>query len=486
MTAASKCNVVVVVLDTVRWFSTGLYDSTVRTPWLDRYAESSVVYEQARTSAPWTLPSHASLFTGLFPSEHNVSNLRPFLPEGVPTLAAGMLRGGYQTVAVSANAWLGADFGMSRGFERFVRGWQLVETSADLAGRARLAGDGTLARIRGTLSGGSVRQMPRIAANIGYSAMRSRGRFDGRRIARLALKEADAAQSDPRPTFMLLNFLDAHLPYNPPLKHRRQAGLNLRRTFRLDQDPFKYIVGVSNLREPDMETLRKLYEAEISALDDILAWLIPKLMQRLGSNTLVVITSDHGENIGDHGLLDHQFSLHDTLLRIPLIVRLPGDEGAGERRDDLVLLQDLYETILDLTATAHTPTPSSRKLPGALGGQPRGAVIAQYPAVQPEVARLVARYRGAVTEGLDRTLTSVVDSHRRKGIWRSDGSSVSYATNSDPWESTELHDEACLGELAALRDRELAGLRPLAPTNVDPSAEADEEIRRQLEAIGYL
>src|SRR5207245_7146451 len=89
----------------------------------------------------------------------------------------------------------------------------------------------------------------------------------------------------------------------------------------------------------------------------------PASQRALGPNTLLVVTPAHGENVGEHGLLDHQFSLHHTLLRIPLLVRYPGGEAAGEHRQELVQWQDLFATTLELAGVAHERTSSSRLLP---------------------------------------------------------------------------------------------------------------------------
>jgi arylsulfatase A-like enzyme len=244
------------------------------------------------------------------------------------------------------------------------------------------------------------------------------------------------------------------------------------------------MVGCLDLTDRDLDVLGSLYHAEISRLDEIMARFLPRLEVLLGPDAMVVVTSDHGENVGEHGLLDHQFSLHDTVLRVPLLVRYPGGEAAGERRDELVQWQDLFATTLLLAGVDEPATPSSRLLPGPPGGPPRDFLLAEYPVLHPTPEMLLKRYPGADISRIDRTLTAVVDTGLNKAISASDGTVEVYETASDPWETRPLADARLLGRLEALRARASRQLR------IDESAREDREIeagiRKQLEAIGYL
>jgi arylsulfatase A-like enzyme len=473
------------VLDTVRLQSTTLGDSDLGTTrFLERFAEGSVTYRQARSSSPWTLPSHASLFTGLYATEHRVSAIAPYLPPHLPTLAERLGAAGYRTVAVSANAWVGPDFGLQRGFERYVRGWQLIDSETDFTGPDRLTAVDRAERFRTALRAAPTTSWPRLFANALYAMYRSRGHFHGSRIARLTVRELEEAATDDRPLFLFVNFLDAHMPYRPPGRHRECFGVSRRDAVRVRQEPTKYMVGCLDLTDRDLDVLGSLYHAEISRLDEIMARFLPRLEVLLGPDAMVVVTSDHGENVGEHGLLDHQFSLHDTVLRVPLLVRYPGGEAAGERRDELVQWQDLFATTLLLAGVDEPATPSSRLLPGPPGGPPRDFLLAEYPVLHPTPEMLLKRYPGADISRIDRTLTAVVDTGLNKAISASDGTVEVYETASDPWETRPLADARLLGRLEALRARASRQLR------IDESAREDREIeagiRKQLEAIGYL
>ena len=479
-----KPHIALVVLDTVRFQSTSLYDRSLETtPFLERFAEQAVQYDQARASSPWTLPSHASLFTGLYPGEHRVSNVDPYLSPEVPTLAELLRSDGYATVGVSANTWVGPDFGLARGFDRYARAWQLADTSADFSGPTRLISEDRLARVRRTAAANPARTWAPMAVNTLYAATRSHGHFHGTRVARLALRGVRAAATA-RPLFLFVNFLDAHMPYAPPRWARTHFGVSRKRAHEIEQAPYKYMIGCLDLTANDLEVLKRLYHAEIAALDRIVSDFLSEIQRTLGPNTLLIVTSDHGENVGEHGLLDHQFSLHDTLLRVPLLVRYPGGEAAGERRGDLVQWQDLFATVLESAGVVHERTPSSRLLPGPPGGAPREFLLAEYPFAQPAPEALAKRYPGADVSRVSRTLTAVVDEQLTKAIWSSDGTTELYATGPDPWEEQSLGDEVLLAAISRLRDEAMQMLR--VDERELPKIDIQQEIRRQLEAIGYF
>ena len=244
------------------------------------------------------------------------------------------------------------------------------------------------------------------------------------------------------------------------------------------------MVGCLDLTEQDLGVLSALYHAEIAALDEIMAGFLPRLTALLGADATVVVSSDHGENVGEHGLLDHQFSLHDTVLRVPLLVRYPGGDGAGDECAQLVQWQDLFATVLALGGVDPGSTASSRVLPGPPGGSPRDVVLAEYPVLHPTADMLVKRYPGADLSRVDRTLTAVVDAQLNKAIWASNGAVDVYATAGDPWESRPLSDPALLERLEALRVRATRDLR--IDDGARDQVDIDAGIRKQLEAIGYL
>jgi arylsulfatase A-like enzyme len=162
-------------------------------------------------------------------------------------------------------------------------------------------------------------------------------------------------RSRERPFFLFLNFMDPHLPYKPPHRFEKlvlgesgdTAERDRLRSFE-GADARKVIAGRAQLTPLELATLRRLYAAEVASADARLGKVIDTLRsQGLIDETLVVVVGDHGENIGDHGLMEHQFSLHETLLRVPIVLRLPGRVPADVERHDPVQLVDVFATVLE-------------------------------------------------------------------------------------------------------------------------------------------
>jgi len=154
------------------------------------------------------------------------------------------------------------------------------------------------------------------------------------------------------PFFIFINYIDAHLPYKPCGPYdtiyldRKIASAKVKKT---NQDPHAYLAKKVAMNDDDFEILRSLYDGEISYLDFNVNQLFDLLSRlRILDKTLLIITSDHGENIGDHGLMDHVFCLYDTLLHVPLIIRYPKVFEPGSRIERQVQTTDIVPTILDI------------------------------------------------------------------------------------------------------------------------------------------
>ncbi len=279
--------IVLIVLDTVRADHLELYGYERRTmPGLAAFArEVAVVVERAITNAPDSLAAHASLFTGLFPANHGAH--RPLLNDpspprfgyplrpDVPTIATVLSDNGYATVGVVGNFGpIGsAEMGLSRGFVIY-----RANRDGDCANQRRSPWS-PLARVVNVLKASCVEY--RRAEHITNEAI----------TALELLKESDF--------FLFVNYMDAHSPYDPPAPFRSTFG--------------SVAVG--------RETLN-LYNGELSYLDTHLKRLLDHLREHPAwDDMVVVITSDHGESFGEHGLLGHTTSLYDEMIRVPLVLR---------------------------------------------------------------------------------------------------------------------------------------------------------------------
>jgi len=466
-------NILFLVLDCVRFDGLHIFGNARSvTPNLDRLAEKSRRYTQARSAAIWTLPSHASMFTGLHPSQHGVNVETRWLDEGVPTLAERLSRAGYQTAAFSTNAWVGPHFGLDRGFEHFSALWRLVPSM----GRARFPWWEKALRKK----------------------VLERGDKGAGKLNKYVRKWWQKERDPDRPFFMFGLYLDAHLPYRPPRGYAERLldPEALRRARAANQDAWAYMAGEVSMTPEDFAGLRALYDAEIAYIDDQIGDLFA-FLDSVGAleNTLIAITSDHGENIGDHGLMDHQYCVCDSLARVPLIIHYPDAFGPG---DDPTPVQHthLLPTFLDLAGATPPPGLSPSLLTNLPNPQseirnPQSEIptphsqITQYTA--PHRHRFARRHPDfdPASKGFDRTYDAIVQDGY-KLIRSNRGEHQLYDLVNDPGEQRNLADEQPLRvtDLAAALDAWLAEHPPL--TDAAAAPELDEDLQKHLRGLGYL
>ncbi len=323
----------VLLLDTTRADHTSMYGySRDTTPFLARLAEQGVLFENARTVAPWTLPSHASIFTGLYPSSHGARGRELFLNPSVPTLAEVLRSAGYQTACWTNNPWLGGFSGVTRGFEHFVPVWKelhaLRHTIFDL--------------------------MPLRLA----SELRATAKDDGAEVTLAMLRRWLAERDRSRPYFAFLNLMEAHQPNyaNPHATRFLPADLGDQDRADMQMDSKLFESGKVELSERQRRIQLDLYDAELAYLDSRLAetWDALRAAGDL-ERTLVVVTADHGELFGEQGQMGHQLALWEPLLRVPLIVAAAGPPGVvarGLRSAFPAQTVDLAATLTDLVGVS--------------------------------------------------------------------------------------------------------------------------------------
>jgi arylsulfatase A-like enzyme len=332
-------NVLLLVLDTVRAQQLSLYGySRDTSPNLARLAARGVRFDQARSPAPWTLPSHASMLTGRWPHELSTTVERA-LDGTYPTLGDHLSRRGYASAGFVANTYYcNAWYGLDRGFARYVdhpenRSANLLET------------------LRSSTLGQWIFQAA-DAAGLGLTPTSPR-----RTAARINQSALDWIDRNPsRPFFVFLNYFDAHGPYIPPPEaptrfrspDASEATLRAYRRLRrradsLDEPEKRQLDALTRTM---MDIRRGQYEDCIVYLDEQIGRLCDELEKRgVLDNTLVIITSDHGEHFGEHGLFGHGHSLYRPLVHVPLIVLPPARRAAGMVVREPVSLRDLPATV---------------------------------------------------------------------------------------------------------------------------------------------
>jgi arylsulfatase A-like enzyme len=324
--AANRPNVLLLILDTVSAREMSLYGYHRRTtPVLDSIARQGVVFDRAIAPAPWTLPSHAGMFTG-YRADHLETRYLVPLQTGKRVVAEEFAQAGYVTGGFVANLeYTGRASGLNRGFHAFVDyspSWRMIAVSSPV-GR----------RVFAILNRGRARP----AQPVRKYAEEVNREF-------LAWHEGVGR----RPWFAFLNYYDAHDPYVPPLDDERRF-LSPR------QKPVYFIQGVSPNDTAAIGSARALHDAALYSLDRAIGSLLEELGRRGElERTVVVVSSDHGEEWGEQGVLLHGNSVYLPSLHVPLIVVYPPAVPAGKRLPQVVGTRHVGATMLDLAGLATT------------------------------------------------------------------------------------------------------------------------------------
>lgn len=396
---ADAPSIVFIILDTVRASSLSVYGyERETTPALTRFGSRGVIFERAIAPAPWTLPSHASVFTGMLPWQHG-ANWRTALDDGPLTLAEFLRERGYATGGFVANLeYTTRTTGIDRGFVHFD---DYALDARSLLGPAFYGGliRSGLARLTG-----DSRFTRKNAPEVGDEAI---GWID---------------RVGDRPFFVFMNYYDAHGPYELHEEYvDRLLGVVVTDTVPADS-------GGWEARPERAIEQRDRYDTSLAFLDSQLEDFFEALDARgMLDNTLVVITADHGELFGEHGLTGHGKSLYDEVLHVPLIIVGP-DLGMSGRVGWTAALTDLPTTVVRyLGVDGPSPFGGSSLLDPVAADSSRFAVseVDPNPWVEPH---------GPVTLGSAVAITS----DRWRMMRYGDGSSRLYDLRSDPSEVIDL------------------------------------------------
>jgi arylsulfatase A-like enzyme len=481
----SSPNVLLIVLDAVRADHISCYGhDRETTPHIDELADDGIKYEHAFANSNWTGGSHPSMFTGLLPSQSGVYGDEMTLPTDTDLLSELLCDAGYRTFATSAGVHIRSDRGYNRGFDEFHETYR-VRPSTDFI-RTLFRDYSALKQL--AFSG--------VYGHDNYTLYK----FD--RLQRWLLDGDD-------PFFAFINAKTAHNPYNPPRPYRCAFDNRLERPRfefveraldRLGLNPGT-VRGVNDDRlrklswqypiltdefEPSEEELTVLtawYDGAIRYLDEQIGQLL-KFMRtkQLLSNTHVIVTADHGELFGEHGLEKHHYSLYEPVLHVPLVI-YPAQESPLSHGvvSDPVSLADLYPTILNLAGAPGPDRPSADSLISA-GLSPTNRCV--YAEVGSKSADPVRRHSPGFDDSeYDGPIQSARD-EEHKLIRQADGSVELYRWRDDPAECHELADEkpAVVDRLISMIER---NLNPMNDTALNEDID-DPTLREHLQDLGYM
>jgi len=414
---AATTNVILISIDTLRPDHLECYGYEVPTsPSLDSFCEESVVFLQAIAQAPSTLHSHASMFSSLLPHHHGASwGAKTRLPAEALTITELLKSVGYATGGFAGGGQMDEVFGLDQGFDVYEQPGQ--------------------ERFLGTVRRG-----------------------------------IDWVDSTPeRPFFLFLHSYEVHHPYTPSPEHLALVAGDYKGALP-DEISIDYLRDINRgeveMEPQDLAHIVSTYDAEIRSVDDGFSYLVAALKERdLYDDTLIVFTSDHGEEFGEHGVVGwHSHTLYDELLRVPLVVRFPGAAHAGSSVEEQVRSLDIAPTLAAILGL---------RIPDQFDGVDLTGRVTRG-----ETGSLVAVGRMDRPRGVERT--SIRTDRWKMLLPRR----YLYDLGKDPAEQWDaaMSERQTVRELEQVLDETLASREPLEAEQVLPSDATLDELR----ALGYI
>ena len=488
---AKKPNVLIVLWDTVRAdrLTPYGYDKPT-TPHLNAWAEKhAVVFEQAISPAMWTVPSHASMFTGMMPTTHGAGYDWRWLDSNNVTAAEHFGANGWDTYAFSANP------NLSTGRVNLLQGFETVDLSWGRSWKGRVAKN-TRKKLLKKDKSTEISPAYRGGASSTFSYNAAPFTDDG------LFGFIDARGEDAPPWFAYLNYMEAHKPRVPSVQARRKVAddetirLGLKTDLTM-KSQLEYSFGQKEYTEAELDAINAVYDATLVDLDNATKDIFEGLESRgILDDTIVVFTSDHGENLGEHHLFGHRHGVYQQLVHVPLIISYPRKLQPG-RVSKPVANVDIYSTLCELAGIDRPDTKMSRGVLTAPIASLAQNVFTESISVDRLGWQKIQNWFEVDENPLEQKFKAVVQG-RWKLITATDdagnplpGDTVLYDLETDPEELTNVaaSQPDKVAELTALLDEWKASV-PAYDPSARPEGEGpkidSEAMRKQLEMLGYL
>ncbi|MCC6712333.1 MAG: sulfatase-like hydrolase/transferase [Candidatus Dadabacteria bacterium] len=442
-------HVILITIDTLRKDSLSAYGSErVETPTIDGFASDGELFENAYSSSSWTLPSFASMMTGLPVTVHKTARADSMLPDEFMTIAERLRDSGYYTAAIVDNFFLHPEFNMNQGF---------LEYNYYPKRQKAINSFGVTV----------VNQVfPELLKH--YTSTKD--------LTDVSLKWL--GENRDRDFFLWLHYYDPHIPYAPPREYISKDAVK--------DDGIGYVFeSARNIRsghfspnEAKRKWIRELYDAEVRYVDHELGRFIAALRQYgIYDDALIIVTSDHGEEFWDHGGYEHGHTLYNEVIGVPLIIKLPGMKS-GERRAEEVSTRSIPATVLDVVGVEYgSDSMMAESLTPLLDESP--AAYSKPPITSTGV--LYYEDKESVVFGSSKFIRSIVT-----------GQEELYDLSKDPGERNRLplaENGGLAGKGRSLlsEDREKAGKagKELGVSEAK-KVDLDNEKKEQLKALNYL
>lgn len=515
-----KKNIVMVVLDTHRFDRMGSYGyQRPTTPNLDSVASESLFFEKAIAPGQWTIPSHASLFSGEPPAVHMTLQADDALPKEYQTLAGRLSAAGIQTTGFCNNPLVGIiQNGFKRGFDQFYNYCGVVPSTP------QAQKDDLWNPFRNMWS-----KYTQILRRLSYPIQNAfaspndfflgalkpffvplwtrAANFKGmteRSITDTTNHMKNIAQQRSAGNFVFLNLMETHMPYAPPDKFLKKFAPYFYETPESQQfmrafnrKAMQWLIPLPEPLTPlESSTLSDLYDAEVAYQDHLLAQLIEELNSPYHlENTMIIFLADHGEMLGEHGLMGHGFGVYEPLVRVPLFMRFP--ELSGSRRiEQRVSITQLFYTTLDYFGFESISMPyaeavdvgckSLLRMRTAKNCPPTSVVAEAY---APENALRIMRNHnpGLIDQYHAENTRRAVYQNDEKMIDVEGFSNLLYNMHDDPEEKQPYRDETRINslvkELEAYLDLAITRRKHLSTRKISLK---DDIIQQRLRDLGYL
>jgi len=314
-----------------------------RTPYLKRLSREAMVYENCVSPGTWTFPSHVSLFTGMYPHEHGVHEItggekvaycrKANIALSAPRLAEQFEAKGYSTACISNNFMLSKHTGFQYGFQRFVSQNSSPWFDSQLATEARSLGANPMQVLQELVKRGRAKDIPKYAKEL--IKIKKIAKQTNYPMEKGAAKTAEMLASFPlKPSFFLfIGLFDMHEPY-PSFS---------------DKDTQDAFTGIKPMNKHTLHKLKEEYKEGAERLDSQIGGMIATLKRRgLYDNSIIIITSDHGQAFDEHGFMYHGIYLYDEVVRVPLIIKYPHGRKFRKRKgyQSLVAIPGLLERVM--------------------------------------------------------------------------------------------------------------------------------------------
>lgn len=513
-------NVILIVLDTHRYDRLGVYGhARPTTPNLDDFASESLFFKRAIAPGQWTIPSHASMFSGEVPAVHGTVDADDILPKEFKTLAARLSEMGIETTGFCNNPLVGVlQNGFKRGFNHFYNYCGVVPSTpqkeiddlwkpfrklwskyTQLLGQLSYPIQNTFASPNKFF----MAALKPLFVPLWTRTSNFKGKTE-RSINETSAFLKEIAEQHEGGHFVFLNLMETHLPYSPPdefikkfVPYYYETPEAQRFMHAFNRKAMQWLIPlVEPFNEIESATLSDMYDAEVAYQDHLLNRLLSVLDSDYHrENSMVIFLADHGEMLGEHGYMGHGFGVYEELIRVPLFLRVPEVPG-GMRVEKRVSLTQVFYSVLDYFGVDSLRMPYADdvdvKASSLLRIKENKEVPAKFmisEAYAPENAmRIINRHAPDLIDGLniDRTQWAVYQ-RDEKMIMLEGLSRMLFDLAGDESEGNPYQDTERIGEFTRALDSylELAAGRKINATRSKLSL-TDEAVKQRLRDLGYL